>query len=640
MPINRSCYKILNAVRSNKTFPSVFVILLICISSVTILYKEFFFFSTTIWSMNSNIPLENLAPLMRDWAREYDGIETYCLYILVLISIFLSFLILCIYKVLSSRAENFIYKISYYFLVFFLLLNACIFFIYIGFNPPMACPLLNVRTFLFAIIASVIIYLLFKVAGRFEKISVWFVPIILIPFCFFATMPIYLMNYCFIFAPALRMIHHFKLSEIYFQYDLLLSLLAVLWMKLDLDLNYFQVLGQLSIYLFLLLSFFWSRRFFLKKELSFYLLAALVLIKIYGLICDPVFAFQVTPLRLDWWILLIILTYEKGLYSKWTGLALGFLIIFHRTFGIIYAISYLETAFILLLSDFIQNIPTCPLKAAFKKHFKCNMVNGVIIASAWAISTLLFGVSLESASLYQSIGIGFLPILDTSFYWYVIVMICAASIYLFKLREKLPDGYFAAGSFLIFLAIGNSIYFFGRSHENNILNVAASLVFILFMLFDLLMFEHSGAGEKNALKRVLVAVLPNIFILLLLIFYSGRIYAVTVIKIHNIKKLQFVCPMAASFDTKQIKELTNSSAKVYFAGDSDFYYYYYGGYVPQGRFSPYASWIFKKEIVVFMQDLLDKGYYIVFLDTKNDELLPDLKYNKIVEKGELKVIRE
>ena len=606
-----------------------------------ILYKEFYFFAPTIWSMNREVRLEDLTPYTRYWAREYDGIETYCLYILTIISIFLSFFILCVYRVLLSRAEHFIFKISYFLLWFFLLLNTCLFLINIGFDPPMSCPILNLWTYLLAVIASVFVYFLFKTSVRFDKISIWAVFVILIPFCFIATEPINFSDYSYIFAPALRIIHHFKLSEIYFRYDLLLSLLAVLWMKLGIDLNYFQVLGQFSLYLFLLVSFFFSKRLFLKKELSFYLLAALVLIKVFAIMSDPVFCFQVTPLRLDWWILLAILAHEKGLYCKWMGLSLGFLIIFHNAFGIIYTIGYLETASVLLLVDFMQNIPRIrALKAILKKHFKCNLWNVAIIVLAFVTSTLMFGSSLESASLYQSIGIGFLRIAETSFYWYVIVMICAASIYLFNLKEKLPDGYFTTGSFLIFLAIGNSIYFYGRSHEHNIINIAGSLVFILFMLFDLLTLKYNCPGKNNALKRLSLAVLPNIFILLLLIFYSERIDLITVKKLDNIKKLQFIYPIPVSFNTEKIKELTNGSANVYFVGENDFFYYYYGEYVPQGHFLPYNSWIFMQELVGFMQDLIDKGYYIVFLDENNNDVLPGLKYNKIVEKYGFKVIRK
>ncbi|MFA7231169.1 MAG: hypothetical protein WC071_07845 [Victivallaceae bacterium] len=371
------------------------------------------------------------------------------------------------------------------------------------------------------------------------------------------------------------------------------------------------------------------------------MLTAMTLIKVYALMHDPVLCFQVTPLRLDWWLLLVILVYEKGLYSKWTGLSLGFLIIFHKTFGIIYALGYLETTFILLIIDVIKNVPRmCFLKATLKTHFKSNIGNIAIIVLSLGVSALVFRSSLESASLYQSIGIGFLPIAETSFYWYVAVMICVASIYLFSLRRKLPDRYFATGSFLIFLAIGNSIYFFGRSHEHNIINIAGSLVFVLFMLFDLLSLKYNDTTKPTILMRLSVKILPNVFILLLLIYYSGRINTVTVEKINNTQKLQFIYPFHPAMDKGMFRELTDDSAKVYFVGDYDFYCYYYLGYVPQGRFSPYASWIFKKDVATFLQKLVDNGYYIVFLDGKNDDVLSVLNYNNLVNKYGLRVIRK
>jgi hypothetical protein len=589
--------------------------------------------------MNKMVRLEDLTPAIRDYAMERDGIETYCLYILVFACILLSFLILFAYRILLSCSRIFVYKVSYRFLLFFLLLNACLFFCNIGFTPPMFCAVLNIWFYLLAIVFSVSAYFVFKVLLRFEKISACVVPVILIPLCFIATMPMSFQDYSFIFAPALRIIHHFKISEIYFQYDLFMSLLAALWMKLGINLNKFQVLGQLSVYIFLLASFFFSKRLFFKKELSFYLLAALVLMKIYANIGDPVLYFQVTPLRLDWWLLLVIMAYEKGLYSKFTGLTLGILIVFHRTFGIIYAIGYLETVLMLLILDFVKSIPTaCPCRTILVKHFKCNIGNALIIVLSFGIGALWLGSSLESASTYQKIGIGFLPISKTSFYWYVPVMLSAVSIYLLSLRGKLPDGYFATGLFLVFMALGNSTYFFGRSHENNIINISGSLVFTLFMLFDLLALKYSDPAEDNSLRKMSVAILPNVFILLLLLFYSGKIYMVTEAKLNNMKKFQFTYPVPPSLDMGQIRELTDASPNVYFAGDCDFYYYYYGGYVPQGRFSPSAAWVYKKDLVDFLQVLIDRGYYIVFLKVNNqnptlyNEVFPALMYDEIVEK--------
>ncbi|MFZ2654185.1 MAG: hypothetical protein WAX69_04670, partial [Victivallales bacterium] len=62
------------------------------------------------------------------------------------------------------------------------------------------------------------------------------------------------------------------------------------------------------------------------------------------------------------------------------------------------------------------------------------------------------------------------------------------------------------------------------------------------------------------------------------------------------------------------------------------------------------SWVYKKDLLDFLQTLIDKGYYIVFLKENNlnpninpdlyNEVLFGLKYNKIVEKDGFKVIRK
>jgi hypothetical protein len=108
--------------------------------------------------------------------------------------------------------------------------------------------------------------------------------------------------------------------------------------------------------------------------------------------------------------------------------------------------------------------------------------------------------------------------------------------------------------------------------------------------------------------------------------------------------------MPPALNTEKIRELTNFSPNVYFVGEYNFYYCYYGGYVPQGRFWPYGAWVYKRDLIEFLQSLIDKGYYIVFLKENpinprvnpniNGEVLSALKYNEIVEKYGFKVIRK
>jgi hypothetical protein len=78
-----------------------------------------------------------------------------------------------------------------------------------------------------------------------------------------------------------------------------------------------------------------------------------------------------------------------------------------------------------------------------------------------------------------------------------------------------------------------------------------------------------------------------------------------------------------------IRAVTGDSEKVYFACRYiDVIFYYYGGYAPVGYFHPFTSWIFTKDLELFLQDLLDKGYFIVMDRGDSEEALSRLAYNK------------
>jgi concanavalin A-like lectin/glucanase superfamily protein len=92
-------------------------------------------------------------------------------------------------------------------------------------------------------------------------------------------------------------------------------------------------------------------------------------------------------------------------------------------------------------------------------------------------------------------------------------------------------------------------------------------------------------------------------------------------------------------DTTTIRQLTRNSNKVYFLDFySDFYYYYYGGYAPQGYYNPCGTWVFKKDLRSFLQDLLNDHYYVVFDAAKFasfEEYVAFLEYNRSTEKSGL-----
>ncbi len=459
------------------------------------------------------------------------------------------------------------------------------------------------------------------------------------------------------------MIHGFNPSQIYFQYDIFLSLLATFWMKMNMDINHFQVLGQISFYLLFVGAFLFSRKWFSNKNLSIYFLVVLVIIRYYAVDGEPVALFQITPLRLDLWFILLMLVYFKGPHHWLTGVVLGALILLHKNFGLIYLISYAGLISTLALADFSFGKKRQSFIPWIKKHFFLNIKNALIILLFIAASTLIFkGFVAESAVLYQKIGFGMLPISASSFYWYVPVLFGAAAMMLAKQRHVLPPRYFSTGIFLLFLALGNSIYFFGRSHENNILNISGALVFSLFMTIDLMNFtvkktkarkedlklkkgqvKQSKAQEStiDRLKKIAVAnALPWVLVLGSVYFYSGRIAEKAGKQYTNISHLQFVYPMpAVPRDFTAVKVLTHNSPDVYFLNYYDFTYYYYGNYTPLGYYAPLAACPFVKDVITFSQDLLNRHYYLVTNSIPDViELFPKLNYNRVVEKDGFTVI--
>ncbi|MES2592101.1 MAG: LamG-like jellyroll fold domain-containing protein [Bacteroidota bacterium] len=634
---------------------------LLLISSATsfLLYKTFFYFSEHIRSFNIKIPHEQFIPPARAASYEFDGIEGYVLYSLMFVNIILSFIFA---QFLSSTKNKVIYLSV--FLIFVLASSAYV--INIGFIPAMTNypDYKDINPFLIIVVLMFtgLLFLMYNYLNG--KLFLGILAVVLLPICFISTDVISVFDYSFILSPALRLINGAPLSDIYFQYDLFLSLLAALWMKLNIDLNLFQLLGQLSFYLLFIGIFIFSKKFFINKKLSLFLLISLLIVRYYAIMHEPVAIFQVTPLRLDLWLILLVLVYYKGAYHWLNAIVIGLLLMFHKNFGLLYLLAYVQFIITLFIIEFIElasdKARRIELKGLLKKHFFLNLKNILIIAGFVIGSIILFkGFIPKSALLYQQIGVGMIQISTKSFYWYIPVMFSLGFILLIKLRNVLSKQYFQSGLFVIFIAIGNSIYFFGRSHEHNILNIATALLFILFLLFDILgnnftvsepIVKQKTTKKNNPdsvgtptylkLQKTIISILPILFITGAAYFYSEKTGQKIKTQYRNFKNSQYIYPLTVPTDFASLKKITNNSDSVYFLNyQDDFLYYYYGQYKPVGYFNPCATWILKNDMLNFLQNLLDNNYYIVTTKMREiAELLPDLKYNNVSSEKEYTAI--
>jgi hypothetical protein len=614
-----------------------------------LLYCLYYLLAPLIWAQNMSVSPMELTPWMRGWFKERDGIEVYALYVLVLANVAVSVL-------LARQFERVAGTIPIRRSLLVVLLGVAALYVHtLGFSPPMstnpdAAPTgAWLRNTLLLTGVLPLLALLNYLQNRANRLLLLLVALLLLPVCFIATDPGNWGDAGFIFLPALRILNGAALSDIYLQYDLLFSLLAALWMKLRLDLDSFQHLCQGSVYLLILATFILARKLFLHRSLALFLLVALVLYKVYAMSVDPASVFQVTPLRLDMWLPLLMLAYFRGAEHWSTGLWVGMLLVLHRNFGLIYFAAYCQLLLTLMLLDYADNLSgSSPGMSGIFKHLTGWLTRWrtslVICGAALIAGRFLYGNSLSGyTQLYQKVGLGFIKISATSFYWYVPVLIGAFVTLLLKERRTITSGYLASGLFLVYLVIGNSIYFFGRSHENNIINISSSLILLFFLFLDLAWHSYDSTAQchfREAIVALLSRVVPAAFIVLIVFYYGDNITRKLTVQKQNAGAMRTLCrPDAltgAMYATvgknlQLIKLTAGTAQKFYFVSYLDFMYYYCGQFAPVGYVNPCLAWVFSRDFGAFLTTLLNSGYLLVVDDFSLPlikESLPRIPFNR------------
>ncbi len=587
------------------------------------LHVAYFVAAPFIWSCNLNYDEVNILPWILD-VRQQDGLELFVLYSVTLLDIFIPVIMLHFIKLFELKKR---------YSVIILLISIAVLYSLAHFKMPYSTfgkssLLERLATGFpiacFALIASFLMSLLLKKSVLAGFIVV---AIILLPICLIATDGFEWLDCGYIFDPALRILQGFKIKDTYFQYDLLFSLIAAAWIKMGFGYNSFQSIGQLSYYLAILMLFHLALQLFRKKTLVAFFVASLVLVRIYaspwGITSCP----QTTPIRLDLWIFLVMAIFYCGPFHWLIGFICGALIMTSTNFGIIYTVGYLQLLVVLCIVDCASKTPAITLPQVFKR-FAVKSASSIFIICLFSLVTVLFFKSQkiwDYGSYYQKIGIGFQQISRHSFYWYVFPVFSLVAIIIYKLRKKLTNQCYTVGLSLA-CAVGNSLYFFGRSEENNILNISLSLIFVFFILLDL--FDRWTCDKMCSGNKSISVICATIFVGILSFSYA--------INIHNRISLQMTSvingdcllykdvPMPNNGKTIfLLKKYTSYSKKVFFATKFDLNYYALNGYVPISSYSPFFTWIFQDQVILFLQSLLDSGYYVVF-DNSTKCLIPKL----------------
>ncbi|WP_146010921.1 hypothetical protein [Siphonobacter sp. BAB-5405] len=443
-------------------------------------------------------------------------------------------------------------------------------------------------------------------------------------------------DYSFVFAPAYALVSGISIKDIYFQYDLLLSGLAALFFKWHIDLNYFQVLGQASVWIFCVLIFWWAKEVFQAKQLALYLLVVVFIMRLFPYYTDTYAEFQMSPLRLDWWIVVALLAWKKGTDHWSVGLLLAFLLVLHRSFGIFYSIAYVEYIVLTMGSELLgpsgQKTKFLPLVQTYVRRYAINVI---LLGTGLIVTYLIFGNVLSPGmKIYQSLKIGFMRVAPTSFFWYIIGIIALTGATLFRFKEEVSLQYREAVFLLMALTICNLFYFLGRSHEHNLPNTSGPVFVLLFVWIDSLWRRKIPV---RSIRRVLYWLPVGI------LWFSGLAYMVGIKDklsgmATNVRHRRTIYSFQHPSSAKRamIRRLTNHSSKVYFYDESlgkNFWYTLDGQYPPVGYYQPYSAWPLLTELIPFFQNLLDEGYYLV-TETPSEAaaILPHLRYTSKVTK--------
>lgn len=456
--------------------------------------------------------------------------------------------------------------------------------------------------------------------------------------CFVPFGDISIYDYSYIMAPALKVLQSGTISSAYFQYDILPSIPAMFIIKNGGNAYTYRIVAQVSMFVFFVGVFAIARRFFVYKNLAFILLASMLLMRLFMGLNEVTNAAQVTSLRLDWWLLLFAVAYFSGLSNYKVGICLLLLIVLLNSFGIIYMLCYLLLIGFLLLFQLYTNYMNdgaLPNAQNFTDWFKTYAVNTGLALTGLFLHRLITGHWVnESVSIYKDFQLGMLPVLQDSLYWYFAAVFVFCFTLLLVFKGRFTESYWKASLLMLFLFIGNSIYFYGRSHENNIINISGTLLFVVVLCSDVLLQILSGAGIKIGLKQKFAALTPFAFIFLVLMVADANVFAFN-IKTYKQYVKSGLPAYSSSFpsplDMQVIADVTHNSRKVYFMiyGGSDYLLYNAGHYDIPCKFVPIDTWMLKSEKIDYANKLLEQGYYIVAVqgdDIFKKELLPYLHY--------------
>jgi len=613
-------------------------------AAITIGLRALFFqIAPWLWAQESPLDRDALTPWTRWTVMERDGLEPYALLILVVVA--------CAATAwLSSLADKRVPERMRIAVAALAPLALLVLAYDVPLRPPLAVVATTTGLAILVVGASLLATALVARSVRGDcGVPAW-VALLVAVLCFLPTTLLSRYDAQTIFLPALNLLHGVSLRHIYFQYDLLLSLLALLWLKIGANPMTFFLVDGLGYLLFFLGLFLTARRWSLRAPVLAALLVCVVLVRVYGCLLDATAIPQVTPWRLDLWIVPLALTLVFGLDHCLVGLALALLCFFCRSFAVLYlgAFALAWTVDFIAARSAASEKPQ-PFWTALRAAVRRVSPGLGLVVLSLVLGRLVFGsLTSEAAALYRQLGLGMLRIARGSFYWWLLPLNATVVGLVFFRRASLPVKQRQAALFLCTLAIANSIYFFGRSHESNLVNLSAIFLLLFFLAIDL----GWGLPETNEapLMRRLLRLLPWCAVAFCAYFYAGQVVKkvdtqAAVVANQQDLKLAAAIDVVPIVDCREIARAIDNIKLVYFSCN-DFWFYWQCANRPVGRYQPMLLAPLKEPLLRELDRFLNEGYKIVVPKQAKDwshaferDFLPALPGLSLAETGKYLIYR-
>jgi len=397
-------------------------------------------------------------------------------------------------------------------------------------------------------------------------------------------------DFSFFTSPAIRISQGLKFPDFFMVYGLLEMYIFTLLTKFHFNLGEMQfVLGVITVIWFFI---YWrvATRFIKNTFLVYLFLLSLVIFRFFGLEFHSLEFPQANALRLDFWLPLFYVFCKFRSRKMLTSFAFSIGYIFEDFFGFMFLVLYIG----------YRLVETLKSSASIKYYLRSIFQIFCLPVVAVLVHLYLFNsIFSTGAHIINKLKFWQMVISPYSLYWPFLIIF---GFFLFftinsniqKRRELL---------FLLGLTLLNLIYFFGRSHDHNILTQSGSLLLISFITLNEL---------SKYLKTYKISyILASFFIITINILFSDYI-------IGNFKTIYRHIQDRTLIEENELDKIIDNNPmffnqfgtdKIYIMGNNYLDYRYNINSV--GYYSPFIASVYKKDTIELVRKLYDDGYVIL-----------------------------